>query len=199
MVSAVYSLFLRLLVQTALWGFQVSIYMENYITFCSGRKKQKHVSVDNHYALIKQKAVITPSMKLIKQRLVTELKTCYCLHIALSPPCSLSPPQEWQFIPLLCLLLRLYLSVWSSRPTNYWHHWLGNMVSILCFYWFCTSVSLHWISTTLSLFCFASGWIAALTGLNTSIPVGIIMLLIAALFTALSVGSLIMFKKVTQS
>ncbi|KAA8592702.1 hypothetical protein FQN60_018157 [Etheostoma spectabile] len=40
------------------------------------------------------------------------------------------------------------------------------------------------------------GWIAALTGLNTSIPVGIIMLLIAALFTALSVGSLIMFKKV---
>uniref|UniRef100_A0A3Q3WHS4 Secretory carrier-associated membrane protein n=1 Tax=Mola mola TaxID=94237 RepID=A0A3Q3WHS4_MOLML len=41
-----------------------------------------------------------------------------------------------------------------------------------------------------------SGWIAALTGLNSSIPVGIIMLLIAALFTALSVGSLIMFKKV---
>eukprot|EP00066_Takifugu_rubripes_P008767 XP_003975206.1 PREDICTED: secretory carrier-associated membrane protein 1-like [Takifugu rubripes] len=40
------------------------------------------------------------------------------------------------------------------------------------------------------------GWIAALTGLNTSIPVGIIMLLIAALFTALSVCSLIMFKKV---
>lgn len=40
------------------------------------------------------------------------------------------------------------------------------------------------------------GWIAALTGLNASIPVGIIMLLIAALFTALSVGSLIMFKKV---
>lgn len=47
--------------------------------------------------------------------------------------------------------------------------------------------------------CFASGWIAALTGLNTSIPVGIIMLLIAALFTALSVGSLIMFKKVKHS
>uniref|UniRef100_A0A3B5APR9 Secretory carrier-associated membrane protein n=1 Tax=Stegastes partitus TaxID=144197 RepID=A0A3B5APR9_9TELE len=41
-----------------------------------------------------------------------------------------------------------------------------------------------------------SGWIAALTGLNTSVPVGIIMLLIAALFTTLSVGSLIMFKKV---
>lgn len=45
---------------------------------------------------------------------------------------------------------------------------------------------------------FPSGWIASLTGLNKSIPVGIIMLLIAALFTALSVGSLIMFKKVTQ-
>lgn len=43
-----------------------------------------------------------------------------------------------------------------------------------------------------------SGWILALIGLNTSVPVGIIMLLIAALFTALSVGSLIMFKKVSQ-
>lgn len=48
-----------------------------------------------------------------------------------------------------------------------------------------------------SVLCLASGWIAALTGLNTSIPVGIIMLLIAALFTALSVCSLIMFKKVS--
>ncbi|KAG8010523.1 Secretory carrier-associated membrane protein 1, partial [Nibea albiflora] len=36
----------------------------------------------------------------------------------------------------------------------------------------------------------------ALTGLNKSIPVGIIMILIAALFTALAVMSLIMFKKV---
>uniref|UniRef100_A0A671QN31 Secretory carrier-associated membrane protein n=1 Tax=Sinocyclocheilus anshuiensis TaxID=1608454 RepID=A0A671QN31_9TELE len=42
----------------------------------------------------------------------------------------------------------------------------------------------------------ASGWISALTGLNTSIPVGIIMILIAALFTASAVISLIMFKKV---
>lgn len=40
------------------------------------------------------------------------------------------------------------------------------------------------------------GWIAALTGLNINIPVGIIMVLISALFTALSVGSLIMFKRV---
>ncbi|MGH0180541.1 UNVERIFIED_CONTAM: hypothetical protein FKN15_022331 [Acipenser sinensis] len=40
------------------------------------------------------------------------------------------------------------------------------------------------------------GWISALTGLNTSVPVGIIMLLIAALFTASAVISLIMFKKV---
>lgn len=61
----------------------------------------------------------------------------HCLHIAVSLPRSLSPLQEWQFIPLLCLLLRLYLSVWRSRPTDYWHHWLGNMVSILCFYSFC--------------------------------------------------------------
>ncbi|KAJ3604685.1 hypothetical protein NHX12_029425 [Muraenolepis orangiensis] len=38
-----------------------------------------------------------------------------------------------------------------------------------------------------------------ITGWGTCIPVGIIMLLIAALFTALSVGSLIMFKKVTHT
>ncbi|XP_023658785.1 secretory carrier-associated membrane protein 1-like [Paramormyrops kingsleyae] len=42
----------------------------------------------------------------------------------------------------------------------------------------------------------ASGWISALTGLNKSIPVGIMMILIAALFTASAVVSLIMFKKV---
>ncbi|KAM4527488.1 secretory carrier-associated membrane protein 1-like [Odontesthes bonariensis] len=42
----------------------------------------------------------------------------------------------------------------------------------------------------------ASGWISALTGLNRSIPVGIMMILIAALFTSLAVLSLIMFKKV---
>ena len=41
-----------------------------------------------------------------------------------------------------------------------------------------------------------SGWISALTGLNRSIPVGIIMILIAALFTFLAAMSLIMFKKV---
>ncbi|XP_017296126.1 secretory carrier-associated membrane protein 1 [Kryptolebias marmoratus] len=42
----------------------------------------------------------------------------------------------------------------------------------------------------------ASGWISALTALNRSIPVGILMILIAALFTSLAVLSLIMFKKV---
>uniref|UniRef100_A0A1A7YXK4 Secretory carrier-associated membrane protein n=1 Tax=Iconisemion striatum TaxID=60296 RepID=A0A1A7YXK4_9TELE len=42
----------------------------------------------------------------------------------------------------------------------------------------------------------ASGWISALTCLNSSIPVGILMILIAALFTSLAVLSLIMFKKV---
>ncbi|KAM8960016.1 secretory carrier-associated membrane protein 1 isoform 2-T2 [Pelodytes ibericus] len=40
------------------------------------------------------------------------------------------------------------------------------------------------------------GWISALTGLNESIPVGIIMVIIAALFTASAVISLVMFKKV---
>ncbi|XP_072228110.1 secretory carrier-associated membrane protein 1-like [Leuresthes tenuis] len=42
----------------------------------------------------------------------------------------------------------------------------------------------------------ASGWISALIALNKSIPVGIMMILIAALFTSLAVLSLIMFKKV---
>ncbi|XP_055087997.1 secretory carrier-associated membrane protein 1-like isoform X2 [Periophthalmus magnuspinnatus] len=41
-----------------------------------------------------------------------------------------------------------------------------------------------------------SGWISALTCLNTNIPVGILMILIAALFTSLAVMSLFMFKKV---
>ncbi|NP_001017190.1 secretory carrier-associated membrane protein 1 [Xenopus tropicalis] len=40
------------------------------------------------------------------------------------------------------------------------------------------------------------GWISALTGLNQSIPVGIMMIIIAALFTASAVISLVMFKKV---
>ena len=69
------------------------------------------------------------------------------------------------------------------------------------FYTFCISVEcvlkLFYICVLLC-FSFPSGWITALTGLNTSVPVGIIMLLIAALFTALSVGSLIMFKKVND-
>ena len=44
-----------------------------------------------------------------------------------------------------------------------------------------------------------SGWISALTGLNKSIPVGIIMILIAGLFTSLAAMSLIMFKKVNTA
>ncbi|XP_075885661.1 secretory carrier-associated membrane protein 1-like isoform X2 [Nelusetta ayraudi] len=42
----------------------------------------------------------------------------------------------------------------------------------------------------------ASGWISALTGLNTNVTVGIIMILIAALFTSQAVMSLFMFKKI---
>ncbi|XP_075595190.1 secretory carrier-associated membrane protein 1-like isoform X2 [Balearica regulorum gibbericeps] len=41
-----------------------------------------------------------------------------------------------------------------------------------------------------------SGWISSLTGLNKSIPVGIMMIIIAALFTISAVISLVMFKKV---
>ncbi|XP_075595191.1 secretory carrier-associated membrane protein 1-like isoform X3 [Balearica regulorum gibbericeps] len=40
------------------------------------------------------------------------------------------------------------------------------------------------------------GWISSLTGLNKSIPVGIMMIIIAALFTISAVISLVMFKKV---
>ncbi|KAH0520499.1 Secretory carrier-associated membrane protein 1, partial [Microtus ochrogaster] len=40
------------------------------------------------------------------------------------------------------------------------------------------------------------GWISSLTGLNKNIPVGIMMIIIAALFTASAVISLVMFKKV---
>lgn len=44
----------------------------------------------------------------------------------------------------------------------------------------------------------SSGWISSLTGLNLSIPVGIMMIIIAALFTASAVISLVMFKKVSS-
>ncbi|NXB90170.1 SCAM1 protein, partial [Vidua chalybeata] len=40
------------------------------------------------------------------------------------------------------------------------------------------------------------GWISSLTSLNKSIPVGIMMTIIAALFTASAIISLVMFKKV---
>uniref|UniRef100_A0A671Q0B1 Secretory carrier-associated membrane protein n=1 Tax=Sinocyclocheilus anshuiensis TaxID=1608454 RepID=A0A671Q0B1_9TELE len=59
-----------------------------------------------------------------------------------------------------------------------------------CLSWFCVDAS-RGVDFGLAI-----GWISALTGLNTSIPVGIIMILIAALFTASAVISLIMFKKV---
>nr|XP_024646544.1 secretory carrier-associated membrane protein 1 isoform X2 [Macaca nemestrina] len=42
------------------------------------------------------------------------------------------------------------------------------------------------------------GWISSLTGLNQNIPVGIMMIIIAALFTASAVISLVMFKKVSE-
>lgn len=56
----------------------------------------------------------------------------------------------------------------------------------------CLWIEIQYLLSSLS----NSGWISALTGLNKSIPVGIIMILIAALFTALAAMSLIMFKKV---
>ncbi|TWW66295.1 secretory carrier-associated membrane protein 1-like isoform X1 [Takifugu flavidus] len=41
-----------------------------------------------------------------------------------------------------------------------------------------------------------SGWISALTCLNKNVPVGVIMIIVAVLFTSLATMSLIMFKKI---
>ncbi|XP_013860132.1 secretory carrier-associated membrane protein 1 isoform X2 [Austrofundulus limnaeus] len=88
---------------------------------------------------------------------------------------------------------------------------LANMFG--CLAWFCVDasrgvdfgLSILWLLlfTPCAFVCWYrplygafSGWISALTALNRSIPVGIIMILIAALFTSLAVLSLIMFKKV---
>lgn len=101
---------------------------------------------------------------------------------SLSSSSSISVSLEFTFYKLLASL--------AGEHGDYFEHALN-----LCL----CECALKFIHISFVLFCFTSGWIAALTGLNTSIPVGIIMLLIAALFTALSVGSLIMFKKVTQS
>lgn len=118
----------------------------------------------------------------------------------LSPPPPLPPLQERQLVPLLRLLLRLHLSVRRPRPADHRHQRLGNVVTVFMLFTARARAPARRVAAarlTLSP-SVASGWIAALTGLNTSIPVGIIMLLIAALFTALSVCSLIMFKKVRR-
>lgn len=124
----------------------------------------------------------------------------YCVYIALSHyfvccPHNRSDSSFRFFVFFFIYICQFGVHVLQTIGITGWGTWWA----VLCFYWFCVSVSMEWSPLTLTLFCPASGWIAALTGLNTSIPVGIIMLLIAALFTALSVGSLIMFKKVTQS
>lgn len=58
---------------------------------------------------------------------------------------------------------------------------------------------LHWLICLLTCLLSLSGWISSLTGLNKNIPVGIMMIIIAALFTASAVISLVMFKKVSGS
>ncbi|EMP29283.1 Secretory carrier-associated membrane protein 1, partial [Chelonia mydas] len=82
-----------------------------------------------------------------------------------------------------------------------------------CLAWFCVDpargvdfgLSILWflLFTPCSFVCWYrplygafSGWISSLTGLNESIPVGIMMIIITALFTASAVISLVMFKKV---
>ncbi|KAF3849278.1 hypothetical protein F7725_015775 [Dissostichus mawsoni] len=86
---------------------------------------------------------------------------------------------------------------------------LANLVG--CLAWFCVDtsrgvdfgLSILWflLFTPCSFVCCVLASLVgapALTGLNRSIPVGIIMILIAALFTSLAVMSLIMFKKKAQ-
>ncbi|KAG8131013.1 putative Secretory carrier-associated membrane protein [Naja naja] len=96
--------------------------------------------------------------------------------------------------------------------------WMFHAVTLFlnifgCLAWFCLQpsrgvdfgLSILWflLFTPCSFVCWYrplygafSGWISSLTGLNQSIPVGIMMIVIAALFTASAVISLIMFKKV---
>ncbi|XP_059772602.1 secretory carrier-associated membrane protein 1 isoform X3 [Balaenoptera ricei] len=96
--------------------------------------------------------------------------------------------------------------------------WMFHAVTLFlnifgCLAWFCVDpprgvdfgLSILWflLFTPCSFVCWYrplygafSGWISSLTGLNKSIPVGIMMIIIAALFTASAVISLVMFKKV---
>uniref|UniRef100_A0A8D1RAJ7 Secretory carrier-associated membrane protein n=1 Tax=Sus scrofa TaxID=9823 RepID=A0A8D1RAJ7_PIG len=96
--------------------------------------------------------------------------------------------------------------------------WMFHAVTLFlnifgCLAWFCVDpsrgvdfgLSILWflLFTPCSFVCWYrplygafSGWISSLTGLNQSIPVGIMMIIIAALFTASAVISLVMFKKV---
>nr|KAF6490904.1 secretory carrier membrane protein 1 [Molossus molossus] len=96
--------------------------------------------------------------------------------------------------------------------------WMFHAVTLFlnifgCLAWFCVDaargvdfgLSILWflLFTPCSFVCWYrplygafSGWISSLTGLNKNIPVGIMMIIIAALFTASAVISLVMFKKV---
>ncbi|ERE81713.1 secretory carrier-associated membrane protein 1 [Cricetulus griseus] len=96
--------------------------------------------------------------------------------------------------------------------------WMFHAVTLFlnifgCLAWFCVDasravdfgLSILWflLFTPCSFVCWYrplygafSGWISSLTGLNKNIPVGIMMIMIAALFTASAVISLVMFKKV---
>uniref|UniRef100_A0A2K6G2Y0 Secretory carrier-associated membrane protein n=1 Tax=Propithecus coquereli TaxID=379532 RepID=A0A2K6G2Y0_PROCO len=94
--------------------------------------------------------------------------------------------------------------------------WMFHAVTLFlnifgCTAWFCVDssrgvdfgLSILWFLlftpcsfVSIMLFLKSIGWISSLTGLNQNIPVGIMMIIIAALFTASAVISLVMFKKV---
>lgn len=125
--------------------------------------------------------------------------------------------QEWQLLQVLPVLLCVHLSVRYLCDPVYRHHELGHQVRS----WIRTRFSIGqqvWLGESLvnpvglaflsdwngSLavcsvkgpLLIRSGWISALTGLNKNTPVGIIMIIVAVLFTSLATMSLIMFKKV---
>lgn len=112
----------------------------------------------------------------------------FCVDVARAVDLGLSVLWLLLFTPcsFVCWYRPLYAAFRSDSSFRFF---------IFFFVYFC-QFSIYVIQTIGIAGWGTSGWISALIGLNASIPVGIIMILVAALFTTLAVMSLIMFKKV---